>query len=66
VILDDTGPIVAAALTRDTHHRACVVLFTAAHRAGDPLAVPSPAASRRGCATRAERYEVCAPGPVGL
>jgi uncharacterized protein len=42
VILVDTGPIVAAALTRDVHHRACVDLFTAAHMAGDLLAVPSP------------------------
>jgi predicted nucleic acid-binding protein len=42
VILVDTGPIVAAALTRDTHHRACVDLFTAAHLAGDALAVPAP------------------------
>lgn len=42
MILVDTGPIVAAALTRDVHHRACVDLFTAAHLAGDVLAVPSP------------------------
>jgi predicted nucleic acid-binding protein len=42
MILVDTGPIVAAALTRDTHHRACVDLFTAAHLAGEVLAVPSP------------------------
>ncbi len=41
MILVDTGPIVAAALTRDVHHRACMDLFTAAHLAGDPLAVPS-------------------------
>ena len=42
MILVDTGPIVAAALTRDTHHRACVDLFTAAHLARQLLAVPSP------------------------
>jgi len=42
VILVDTGPIVAAALTRDRHHRACVDLFTAAHLSGDVLALPSP------------------------
>ena len=42
MILVDTGPIVAAALTRDTHHCNCVDLFTAAHLAGDTLAVPSP------------------------
>jgi uncharacterized protein len=40
VILVDTGPIVAAALTRDVHHRACVDLFTAAHLVGDPLLEP--------------------------
>ena len=42
MILVDTGPIVAAALTRDAHHRACVDLFTAAHLAGDVLAGPPP------------------------
>jgi predicted nucleic acid-binding protein len=42
VILVDTGPIVAAALTGDRHHRACVDLFTAAHLARQPLAVPAP------------------------
>ena len=42
MILVDTGPIVAAALTRDVHHRACVDLFTAAHLAGDRLLMPSP------------------------
>lgn len=38
----DTGPIVAAALTRDVHHRACVDLFTSAHLAGVSLLVPAP------------------------
>ena len=38
----DTGPIVAAALTRDIHHAACVDLFTAAHLAGEQLLIPSP------------------------
>ncbi len=42
MILLDTGPIVAAALTRDAHHRTCVDLFTAAHLAGDRLLVPAP------------------------
>jgi predicted nucleic acid-binding protein len=42
VMLVDTGPIVAAALTRDVHHRACVDLFTSAHLAGERLLVPSP------------------------
>ena len=42
MIVVDTGPIVAAALTRDVHHRACVDLFTAAHLAGERLVVPAP------------------------
>jgi predicted nucleic acid-binding protein len=42
VILVDTGPIVAAALTRDRHRRACVDLFTAAYLNEDVLALPSP------------------------
>jgi uncharacterized protein len=42
MILLDTGPIVAAALTRDRHHRACVDLLTAAHLAGDQLLIPAP------------------------
>jgi uncharacterized protein len=37
VILVDTGPIVAAALTRDSNHRAGVDLFTSAHLAGEQL-----------------------------
>jgi uncharacterized protein len=41
-VIVDTGPIVAAALTRDVHHRASVDLFTAAHLADEPLLVPAP------------------------
>lgn len=41
-MLVDTGPIVAAALTGDRHHRTCVDLFTSAHLAGEPLLIPSP------------------------
>jgi predicted nucleic acid-binding protein len=41
-MLVDTGPIVAAALSREVHHRACVDLFTSAHLAGERLLVPSP------------------------
>lgn len=41
MIVIDTGPIVAAALTRDVHHRACVDLFTSAHLAGEQLVVPA-------------------------
>lgn len=60
MILVDTGPIVAAALTRDVHHRVCVDLFTVAHLAGDPLGVPSPVVTEacyllaREAGTRAE------------
>jgi len=40
VILCDTGPIVAAALTGDGRHHECVELFTGLHLAGRPLLVP--------------------------
>lgn len=46
MILVDTGPIVAAALTRDRHHRAYVDLFTAAHLGGDVLVLPSPVVTK--------------------
>jgi hypothetical protein len=36
VLICDTGPLVAAALTADPDHRACVDLFTGAHLAGRP------------------------------
>jgi predicted nucleic acid-binding protein len=41
VILCDTGPIVAAALVGDDHHRACVDLFTGLHLANRQLLVPA-------------------------
>jgi len=41
VILCDTGPLVAAALTDDNHHHACVDLFTGLHLAGRALLVPA-------------------------
>ena len=42
MIVVDTGPIVAAALTGDTHHRACTDMFTSAYLAGDRLLIPAP------------------------
>lgn len=42
MIVCDTGPLVAAALSNDAHHHECVELFTSAHLAGTKLLVPSP------------------------
>ncbi|HPB71471.1 MAG TPA: PIN domain-containing protein [Phycicoccus sp.] len=47
-MLIDTGPLVAAALTRDRQHRACVDLFTRAHWAGERLLIPAPVVSEVG------------------
>jgi uncharacterized protein len=41
-VIVDTGPIVAAALKRDVHHRASIDLFTAAHLSGEQLLLPAP------------------------
>jgi uncharacterized protein len=41
VIVCDTGPLVAAALVNDDHHRECVDLFTGLHLAGRRLLVPA-------------------------
>jgi predicted nucleic acid-binding protein len=41
VIVFDTGPLVAAALSNDTDHKACVELFTALHAARRELLVPA-------------------------
>ncbi|MFC3766458.1 type II toxin-antitoxin system VapC family toxin [Tenggerimyces flavus] len=41
MIVCDTGQLVAAALSNDDHHRACVDLFTGAHLAGHDLVVPA-------------------------
>jgi predicted nucleic acid-binding protein len=41
VIICDTGPLVAAALSNDADHRACVKLFTDQHDAGTELLVPA-------------------------
>ena len=60
MIICDTGPLVAAALTRDPDHRACVDLFTGAHLAGRRLIVPAPVVAEvgyliaRGAGARAE------------
>jgi hypothetical protein len=40
VIVCDTGPSVAAALTDDDRHHECVELFTGLHLAGRSLLVP--------------------------
>jgi predicted nucleic acid-binding protein len=40
VIVCDTGPLVAAAIIDDTHHRECVDLFAALHLAGRQILVP--------------------------
>jgi uncharacterized protein len=48
VILCDTGPIVAAALAGDDHHRACVDLFSGLHPANRPLLVPAAVVAETG------------------
>jgi uncharacterized protein len=48
VIVCDTGPLVAAALVNDDHHRACVDLFTGLHLAGRTLLVPGPVVAEVG------------------
>jgi uncharacterized protein len=40
VIVCDTGPLVAAAIKNDAHHRECVDLFTALHLASRRILVP--------------------------
>ncbi len=42
MIVCDTGPLVAAALTNDDDHVPCVELLTGMHLAGRPLLVPGP------------------------
>lgn len=48
MILCDTGPLVAAALSDDADHHACVELFTGLHLAGRKLMVPSPVVAEVG------------------
>jgi hypothetical protein len=48
VILCDTGPLVAAALSNDDHHRACVDMLTGLHLAGRRLLLPAPVTAEVG------------------
>jgi uncharacterized protein len=48
VIVCDTGPLVAAALSNDSDHEACVELFTALHAAQRELLVPATVAAEVG------------------
>jgi uncharacterized protein len=41
VIVCDTGPLVAAALSNDSYHLACVRLFNDLHAAGQELLIPA-------------------------
>lgn len=41
MIIVDTGPLVAAALSGDTNHRRCVELFTSLHLNNEQLVVPA-------------------------
>ncbi|GAA2849562.1 hypothetical protein GCM10010472_03210 [Pseudonocardia halophobica] len=42
MIVCDTGPLVAAGLSRDPDHRASVDLFAALHLSRQPMVVPAP------------------------
>lgn len=48
MILCDTGPLVAAALSDDQDHHRCVELMTALHLAGRDLLVPAPVVAEVG------------------
>lgn len=48
MIVCDTGPLVAAAIKDDAHHRDCVDLFTALHLARRPILVPGTVAAEVG------------------
>jgi uncharacterized protein len=48
VIVCDTGPLVAAALSSDDDHHASVELFTGLHLAGRALLVPAPVVAEVG------------------
>lgn len=41
MIVVDTGPLVAAAISTDTNHRRCVELFASLHLNGERLVVPA-------------------------
>jgi hypothetical protein len=42
LIICDTGPLVAAAFSRDPDHHRCVELFTSLHLANRRMIVPAP------------------------
>lgn len=48
MIVCDTGPLVAAALSNDKDHAACVDLFTSLHEAGRKMLVPTPVVAEVG------------------
>lgn len=48
MIVCDTGPLVAAALSNDDHHRECVDLLTGLHLAGRQILVPGPVVAEVG------------------
>lgn len=48
MIVCDTGPLVAAAISNDDHHRECVDLLTSLHFAGRKILVPGTVAAEVG------------------
>jgi uncharacterized protein len=48
VIICDTGPLVAAALSNDSYHLACVALFNDLHADGSKIVVPATVAAEVG------------------
>lgn len=48
MIICDMGPLVAAALSNDKDHAACVDLFTSLHEAGTELLIPAPVVAEVG------------------
>lgn len=48
MIVCDTGPLVAAGLSRDPGHRASVDLFASLYMGGRPMVVPAPIAAEIG------------------
>lgn len=48
MILCDTGPLVAAALSNDQDHHACTELLTSMHLAGRDLLIPAPVVAEVG------------------
>jgi predicted nucleic acid-binding protein len=48
VLVCDSGPLVAAGLSKDPDHHASVELFTAMHLAGRPMVLPAPVVAEVG------------------